>query len=251
MDILYIIGEGCSKCNYNELKYSLRSIEQYGKNVGKVYVAGYCPSWLSDEVTKLPFTQPYDAGSDMAKKAANILATILYAIDNSNISDEFLVSMDDHFYIRNVDFDNYPFYAKRYGDNNKLPVNGGTGYKKFLVDTREYLNGQGLSKYYLCPHRNMHCSKTIIREIRSSLNQIVSNALPVESFCYMLNYRYTVKKDFEIVAVDDVKLQGGCDWYQVNPEQTEVFSTVDFEPGIGLDCLISGLYSKKSKYENE
>jgi len=54
MDIVYLMGEGYSKCNYNELRYSLRSIDKYGKNVDRVYVIGYCPEWLSDEIIKIP-----------------------------------------------------------------------------------------------------------------------------------------------------------------------------------------------------
>ena len=41
MDILYIVKN--SAANNMELKCSLRSIEQFGKNVGKIYVCGYCP----------------------------------------------------------------------------------------------------------------------------------------------------------------------------------------------------------------
>ncbi|MBR0299772.1 MAG: hypothetical protein IJQ93_05590, partial [Bacteroidales bacterium] len=54
MDILYIVGAGCSRCNDFELRMSLRSIAMYGKNVGRVFVCGHCPDWLSDEVVKLP-----------------------------------------------------------------------------------------------------------------------------------------------------------------------------------------------------
>ena len=50
MDILYCIGEG-SKWNNNELRYSLRSLEKFGKNVGNIYMVGYNPGFLSDEVT--------------------------------------------------------------------------------------------------------------------------------------------------------------------------------------------------------
>ena len=53
MDIVYIIGKG-SKWNNQELKYSLRSIAKYGINIGKVFIVGYKPNFVSDEVIYIP-----------------------------------------------------------------------------------------------------------------------------------------------------------------------------------------------------
>ena len=254
MDILYIIGENRSKCNYNELRYSLRSIEQYGENVGRIFVAGCCPDFLSDEVIKVPCDQPYHYDSSeneltLTEKHINILYTILYVLDHTDISDEFLVSMDDHIYIRNVDFDNYPFYVKKFGDKNELPSKGKSVYKKLLAKTREELEKQGLSVYYSTLHRNMHGSRAIYEECRDYLNQVILEKIPLEPHAFTINYRFTKKGDFEFKPVKDVKLNGGGDWWMVNPSKTECFSTSDFEPGIGLDCLMNGMFNKKSKYE--
>ena len=168
MDILYIIGNGCSKCNDLELRCSLRSIAEYGKNISRVFVAGYCPEWLSDDVVKVPFEQPWpklkdgeaEAQDNLTRKHANMLATILYVVDNTDIGDEFLVSSDDHMYVRSVNFDKYPFYCKRFGTINLLPYDGNTEYRKFLAKTRERLESEGMTAYYFCLHRNMHlCRK--------------------------------------------------------------------------------------------
>lgn len=43
MDILYIVGKGRSLCDNKELRYSLRSLAKYGKNIDRIFVAGYCP----------------------------------------------------------------------------------------------------------------------------------------------------------------------------------------------------------------
>jgi len=115
MDILYLVGEGYSKCNYNELRYSLRSIEKYGKNVDRVYVVGYCPEWLSDEIIKIPLDSQSLKHSGITEKHINFITSILYVVDNTDIGNEFLISMDDHFYIRETDFNNYPIYAKIVG----------------------------------------------------------------------------------------------------------------------------------------
>lgn len=257
MDILYIVGENCSKCNNLELRCSLRSIEKYGKNVGRIFVAGFCPEWLSDEVVKVPFTQPWqilqegeqETQDNLAKKHANILATILHVVDNTDIGAEFLVSMDDHMYIRGVNFDKYPFYCKRFGKDNHLPTSENTEYKKFLATTRERLEADGLESYYFCLHRNMHMSRKTISDCRLFLEAVVSTPLPVECHAYLLNYRLSHDVDFKPTIVRDVKLIGGGDWWKANPSNTECFSTADFCEGKGLAVLLRGLYNQKSKYE--
>ena len=254
MDILYIIGENCSKCNYNELRYSLRSIEKYGKNIDRVFVAGYCPDFLSDNIIKVPVKQIYNYNDNeneltLTEKHINILYTIMHVVDNTDISDEFLISMDDHIYIRDVDFNNYPFYVKRFNINNELPLIGNTAYKKFLAKTRKACINNNISVAYCTLHRNMHMSRTIFNECKDFLNKVIEEKIPLEYSAYLINYRYTHKHDFEFTPVIDIKLRGGIDWWKVNPLLTECFSTFDFEEGIGLDCLIKGMFNKKSKYE--
>ena len=95
MDILYIVGENTSHCNNFELRCSLRSIAQNGVNVGRVFVAGCCPEWLSSEVVRVPFVQPYPGTTDNTEKAINIIATILHTVDNTDIDSEFLNTFDD------------------------------------------------------------------------------------------------------------------------------------------------------------
>lgn len=257
MDILYIIGKGCSDCENRELRYSLCSIEKYGKNVGKVYVVGYCPDWLSDEVIKIPFEQPWqkkkdseiDTMDNLAKKHANLTASVLYAVDNSDIGDEFLVSMDDHIYIRNVDFDNYPFYCTNTNGNLNLPKDSNRQWQKLLAATRKMLEQENLSIYRCVLHRNMHLSRKSIEECRTKLEDIVKNPIPFEPFAYLINYRYTKDKDFEFTSTNDLKISRVGEWYKVNPETTEVFSTYNFKKGSALDLLIKLLFKHKSKYE--
>ena len=57
MDILYVIGKG-SEWNNNELRFSLRSIAKYGKNIDRVFIVGYKPDFVSDEVTFIPCDDP-------------------------------------------------------------------------------------------------------------------------------------------------------------------------------------------------
>lgn len=248
MDILYIVGKGCSKCDDFELKCSLRSIAEFGKNIDNVYIVGWCPDWLSDEIHKIPFEQ--QKAKNMEEKCDIVRRAIEYAIDNSDISEDFLVSMDDHFYVRSVDFDNYPYYNKDYKKrecreilpNQEMDINKQDSYTNVLRKTRAFLEENNLPYYNLSPHRNMHCTKTVINECR---NLRLSG---IEPLLLWLNYQYN-KEHFDKVIIEDVKIKNGGEWWKTDPALTEVFSTADFKKKGGLYVLLSGLYPNKCKYE--
>jgi len=258
MDILYILGKGQSLSNNNEFRYSLRSIDRYGQNIDRVFVVGYCPEWLSDEVVKIPFTQPHGPNKKgemtFDAKSANILASILYAVDVSDIGDEFLVSMDDYIYIRETDFDNYPFYCRlREGEALITPADGNFNglYHYWLFRTAKRCKIHGLSEYNFTLHRNMHLCRRDIDENREFLNRAsLDPSYSLESIAYLINYRYTKHHDFEITYVDDIKLSNREeDLIKADPELTEVISTADFREGSILDRFLSSLFPDKSKYE--
>ena len=258
MDILYIIKKGASKCNDFELRTSLRSIAKHGKNIGKVYVVGHCPEWLSDEVVRIPYDGIYAEPQNQHEKHINITSALLYAIDHSDIGEEFLVSMDDHFYVRDVDFDNYPYYCKvcSYGEGeNKmfLPSSAKRSdepYRHFLVDTNALCLSHRINNCNLTLHRNMHCSRRIVAECRNIIEQMIANGHIAEMWSFLNNWQYT-HYGMEIVPVKDVKVNGGNEWWKTDPRNTEVFSTVDFKDHSGLHVLIGGLFPDVCKYEKE
>ena len=248
MDILYIVGDGCSKCDNSELRWSLRSIDKYGKNVGKVVVAGFCPEWLSDIVVKVPCKDIYADTKDHGNRNANVLNKVLQSIDF--LGDEFLVSFDDNFYIKETDFDNYPHYVRDMHGSIYLPehIDGEDDYKRCLANTRENLEKLGLPVLNFAVHRNLHCTKRAIFANMETLRWIIDNSVQCDRFCLLNNWEYK-NYPFETTAVVDIKLRNGGDWWMANPENTEVFSTDDFKKGVGLYTLIESLYPEKSKYE--
>lgn len=260
MDILYIIGHNCSEIDYFELRCSLRSLEKYGKNISRIYVAGYCPDWLSDRVIKVPHEQLFqidhnpsteeETVQNLTIKHCNMLDTLLYAVDNTDIGNEFLVSMDDHFYVRETDFDIYPFYRKR-SCGGMLPRNGDTTYKEFLSYTREICELYNLSSFYLTLHSNMHLSRNIIQECRPILNRIINERIPCEFNAFLLNYRYTKYNDFIPIKVQDVKLTNIESEWKIQQSNRDCFSTADFNYDDPLYDYLLTLYPNKSKYEKE
>lgn len=249
MDILYIIGNG-SECDNFELRCSLRSVEKYGKNVGKIYVVGYCPDWLSDNVIKIPHEDTIGK-----RKEVNILSALLYAIDHSDIGEEFLISSDDHYLLKPVDFDNYPFYAKLYitrSCRHMLPERvepqwPGKTYARTLANTCKLCKDHNLSTFNFTLHRNMHCSRKIVEECRSILNEIIENNLDVESKAFLLNYWFT-RYPFDFKITRDLKISSAFRWYKLS-NNPDCFSTANFSNGSDLYLRMNALYSEKSKYE--
>ena len=212
-----------------------------GENIRNVYISGYCPEWLSDEVVKVPVENVIKNPQNIFEKHINILNCVLYTIDNTDIEDEFLVSMDDHYYVRTTDFDNYPYYAKKVGLFSKHK-----NYDALLKKTESFLNDKNLSKINFTLHRNMHCKKDIIRRCCDEYPEL--KTIGIEPWLVFLNYQYT-KEGFEFEYTDDVKIYNGGQWWKASPYNTHVMSTNDFDLESGLHVMLKNTFNKKSKYE--
>lgn len=86
-DVLYYVREGDSN---DELRYSLRSLRNLTH--GRVWIAGFAPSWLSDEVGVIPRAQTERDKHTRAKK--NLLA----GLEHPEVSAQVYLFNDD-FYV--------------------------------------------------------------------------------------------------------------------------------------------------------
>jgi len=253
MDILYIVGKGRSNSNDIELRMSLRSVTKYGKNVSRIFVAGYCPDWLSNEVIKVPVEDIVvsDKPLTCVEKHLNIINCLLKTVDGTDIGEHFLVSMDDHFYLRDVDFDNYPYYLRLNSWGKELPTKEwtfGDEYYEFLNGTRKYLESLNMSVLCATIHRNMHCARSWVNDCRLYLEKAVAEKLPCEPWSFLNNYNAT-KNGVEYIPVKDIKIMSVNDYYIANSKTIECFSTDNFEEKSGIGVLLKRLYNEKCKYE--
>lgn len=260
MDILYLVGTG-SKCDNFELKCSLRSIEKYGINVDRIFICGYCPDWLSDDVIKIE--KPVNKSIDNFDKNKNIYKDLIYAVENTDIginhNGDFLVSMDDHFYIKETDFDNYPYYVKDYIPRqcrHYLPLVFEPGfrcenYQRLLVSTANFLKDRGFSYINFTLHRNMHINRyVLLDEMKELNNEIFSNDnIFIEGNATVLNFMYT-KHPFNYEIVKDNKSNNPLIIHDFIKTGEHVFSTSNFSfDNKNLYMYLCKLYPNKSKYE--
>lgn len=244
MDILYVLGNG-SKWDNNELRYSLRSIEKFGKNVGNVYVIGADPGFLSDKVTFVGSADYLDA------KHKNILNKICEAYEYTNISDHFLLSSDDHFYVKETDFDNYPIYCKSNLPNKVKPTDKAKGYKRSLVATRKLLEAHGYSFFHFGWHGNTHIYKEAIDLASDLIEQSYEIPKGCEPTSLLLNVLYK-HKPFEFIKRKDLKIKTSLNGVEDLKEKIgdrEVFSIYDDVINKGVAEYLQELFPNKSKYE--
>lgn len=252
MDILYLYKD--DGLNGESLRYSLRSIDKYGKNIDRVFICGDCPDWLSDKIIKIKYTSNCNA------KCKRMWDQVVYAIKNSNIglnnNGEFLLSMDDHFYCKDTDFNNYPFYVKDYvkrAYRYVLPsyldyTKASVDYQQIMVNTYHYCLNNQLSVFNFVPHRNMHINRHIVEAFLKLNDHVLSDkALEMEGICIHLNLRHKYYPfKFEIcldTKTNNIKKLKETISYE------HVFSTDDFELNSPVHKFLQELYPKKCVYE--
>lgn len=245
MDILYLYKQPENKGI--ELKYSLRSISKYCKNIGNIYIVGDIPKFVSDAVTCIKCDIPFNP---IKEKAKNKAYQTIYAIEHSNIADEFMISSDDHFYIKNIDFDNYPIYRKCYRNSNidkgLLKYDLSSGYNIIQTITRRYLEEHNLPINMFDVHMNTKLTKQDIYDAMPHIKASYNSACGFLFESTVLNNKY-FKKPFNFIDVYDYKYQ---DDKQIQiADNCICFSTSDFKENSYLHSFLNNLFPNKCIYE--
>ena len=217
MDILYYIGSG-SRHNNDELRYSLRSIEKYCKDVGRVFIVGNKPNFIIN--CELIWV---DDKFEWWKNAFEKTKAAIYG----GISDEFLLFNDDFYMLRPFEAATYPFYHK--GDIPSQPVND---YQKVIVNTRRVLEQSGKP----FKHYGVHCPMRIEKEKYLSLEKYFNT--PVSARCLYGN-----------LFCKGVKTQDNKGTEIKNSKQ-KCFSSADWA-GEEMFEKLKLLFPKPSKWEKD
>lgn len=97
MDILYVIK---SEILNEDLRYSLRALDQFVTGFDRVFVAGFKPLYVKG-VSHVPTRQ-------FKTKYQNVLNNILTAVKTTDISDDFVLMNDDFIALRPIDLSKDP-----------------------------------------------------------------------------------------------------------------------------------------------
>lgn len=126
LDIVYCVKE---RCLSDELRYSLRSLENIPHN--KVWIYGGCPGWVNTkEVIHIPTPQ------DRVNKWLNTSLLLEKIVENDKITEDFIWFNDDFFVLEPIDELVYYYdrnLLSRIADFNKLSLTFSSPYQKRLL----------------------------------------------------------------------------------------------------------------------
>lgn len=161
MDILYILGSG-SKHKDAEIRYSLRSIEKNCKGYDRVFLVGRKPKWLTG-VHYYPCDDPYDCTHK------NMMHKIMHICHNSDISDDFVMQGDDHFYVRPYDFADISLYEKGVLPTKFKVDENAPKYRTSLIETRQHLQAHGYPIMNASQHCGQPYKKSLLLQVEEEL----------------------------------------------------------------------------------
>ena len=173
VDVVYPLGKG-SRWDDNELRYSLRSLEKFAKNLGRIFVVGQKPHWLIN-VIHIPLRDCRRLNKD-----ANIIKKILAAIDRG-LSEHFIFASDDQYISAPVDLQTLQV---THGQHNFNAPKHKKWWRR-MKNTCDYLNANGwpavhYDTHLFQPHSATEFKKAVLSapyEIRPGfcINTLVLN----------------------------------------------------------------------------
>ncbi len=84
----------------DELRYSMRSMEENFTSLRNIWVIGDKPDWASEEVCHIPYAHPKTLPSNEYSKNRNFAEKMLRAAMTSDITTDFVYAADDHYLLR-------------------------------------------------------------------------------------------------------------------------------------------------------
>lgn len=129
LDILYPLGRG-SIFNDDELRFSLRSLQHYCSNYGKIYITGHhLPKWIRN-VNHIHSN--YIIYNYHCKIAYAIYEACKY------LSNEFILMNDDFFFNKKIDLLNFENKKRNYNLKQHLKIKRNTFYALQIKETSKY-----------------------------------------------------------------------------------------------------------------
>jgi hypothetical protein len=236
IDIVYPMGRG-SVWQDNELKYSLRSISMYLKNMGKVVIIGHCPEWCKPDI-HIPLD---DLHLNISR---NIKDKIYRAAKDERITEDFMVFNDDYFFLRETDITDYPFYYKCNLEYTVGPANQGNAYQKYAQTTYDLLKAKGLTTFNYDTHKPIIYNKAKFIEIADAHSWKGTHGPIIKSlYCNVLGVTGVPEHDCKINHPHVTEV-----WRRII-QGKEMISIGDRALNRSFKELLRELYPSKSPYE--
>lgn len=134
VDAVYTVGRSCDWGDYNELRYSLRSLDLFN-DIGQVFIVGHKPEWCQN-VIHLPLSDPYKHNKD-----ANLNNKLVLACCDPRLSDHFIFMSDDQYFLKETNSED----LKPVTCNTSHKPKGKDQWNKRMTRTLKFLKSRGHS----------------------------------------------------------------------------------------------------------
>ena len=212
IDVLYILGTG-SKYNNEELRYSLRSLEKFGQNVGRVFITGECPKFVDQ--TKVTFLPELDIGC----RAINHWWKVHQTFSKTDIGDRALLMYDDIFFCKPTDCAKYPWRWR-----GELPTLRPDGeYQKSLYNAERWLEQRYMPILNYCLHQPCIYEKDKFLSMEKDFEELKLSDVAMSPRAVYANRFDVGKTDF----MEDLKIRSKVDNLDELIKDRDCFSIAD------------------------
>lgn len=234
IDVVYPLGNGSPNSN-NEIRYSLRSLEMYGRNYRDVYIIGERPTFTNNRIKYIPFEEKWSKGLNILEKLKKICET-------PSISANFLYINDDHFLIQETDLTKYPYYYN--DDDIEQLVKTRNSQDNYVLIYKESKANEHYRNYYDI-HTPMLINKWLFLKMYDAINFHGSKeSLLIKSlYCGYNSINGVKKKDIILRTQDD------CENLPDKLQNESVFSMHDSAVCSKLIEYLHLRFPQKSQYE--
>lgn len=216
IDVLYILGNG-SLYGDEELRYSLRSLEKFGRNVGRVFITGECPVFI--DKTKITFLPELDIGCP----AINHWWKVDQTFRKTDIGDRALLMYDDIFFCKPVDCSKYPWRWR-----SELPDMRPEGeYRKSLFNAHEFLFKRKLTTLNYEMHQPCIYEKEKFLSMAGDFEELKLSDVGMVPRSVYANRFDVAKTELKVYFMDDLKIRAKVDDLDALIKDRDCFSIAD------------------------
>lgn len=249
--IIYPLGKGSIHDNI-ELRWSLRSVAKFAKELPELVFVGHIPDFIDRSKCVC-----IDLEDSTDCKHKNIMNCLLVAIERLGLTEPFLMSSDDHFFVKPVDLSSYPVYVAQ----GQLPREGDIGsnapigrWMRSLIDTRNILEENGYSALIFHGHFDTWIFPEVAGDVIRLMNIRPEGRYGYEPTDMFVNIRTSRKGGLDIVYRRDNKFESfaGPDTMEKHIGRYDSFSIDDeiFDYP-GFVEYMNGLYPNRSPWERQ
>lgn len=234
IDIIYPL-KTYTKYRATELKYSLRSVDKYLANVGKVFIiTDELPEWITG--VEMIFNKDYNGSK---YKEYNIACKICSACLDERVSDPFLFMNDDHYLLAEYDATQFPYYYYGIIADRIRARKPGEIYRISCENTeRALVKHHRDTKYF-----DVHCP--II--YKKSIANMISRFKGWTECGYVIKSLYGNMHNIEGVEMPDLKMKPPLNVDAVHGRQW--FSNCNLVIKEGFFDMLEMIYPEPSRWE--